>query len=70
MLKAFLYKFYLLNFNYPNQVYSIRISDIVILKYKNVLSIKKYNIKNRLKYFRIKQSSKKNIKQSRINIKY
>ena len=33
-------------------------------------SIEEYNIENRLKYFRIKQSSKKNIEESRINVKY
>ena len=42
----------------------------VILKYKNVSSIKEYNIGDRLKYSRIKQSSKKDIEESRINVKY
>ena len=32
-------------------------------------SIEEYNIENRLKYFRIKQSSKKNIEESRIIVK-
>ena len=42
----------------------------VVLKHKNVSSIKEYNIRDRLKYSRIKQSSKKNIEESRINVKY
>ena len=42
----------------------------VILKYKNVSSIEEYNIGDRLKYSRIKQSSKKDIEESRINVKY
>ena len=41
----------------------------VILKHKNVSSIEEYNIGDRLKYSRIKQSSKKNIEESRINVK-
>ena len=43
---------------------------IVILKHKNVSSIEEYNIGDRLKYSRIKQSSKKDIEESRINVKY
>ena len=43
---------------------------IVILKHKNVSSIKEYNTEDRLKYSRIKQSSKKNIEESRISTKY
>ena len=43
---------------------------IVILKHKNVSSIEEYNIEDRLKYSRIKQSSKKNIEESRISVKY
>ena len=42
----------------------------VILKHKNVSSIEEYNIGDRLKYSRIKQSSKKDIEESRINAKY
>ena len=42
----------------------------VILKHKNVSSIEEYNIGDRLKYSRIKQSSKKDIEESRINVKY
>ena len=42
----------------------------VVLKHKNVSSIEEYNIGDRLKYSRIKQSSKKNIEESRINVKY
>ena len=42
----------------------------VILKYKNILSIEEYNIEDILKYSRIKQSSKKNIKESKISAKY
>ena len=42
----------------------------VILKHKNISSIEEYNIKDRLKYSRIKQSSKKDIKESRISVKY
>ena len=42
----------------------------VILKYKNVSSIKEYNIGDRLKYSRIKQSSKKDTEESRISVKY
>ena len=42
----------------------------VILKYKNILSIEEYNIKDRLKYSRIKQSSKKDIKEFRISTRY
>ena len=42
----------------------------VVLKHKNVSSIEEYNIGDRLKYSRIKQSSKKDIEESRINIKY
>ena len=45
-------------------------SVIVILKHKNVSSIEEYNIGDRLKYSRIKQSSKKDIEESRINVKY
>ena len=44
--------------------------SIVILKHKNVSSIEEYNIGDRLKYSRIKQSSKKDIEESRINVKY
>ena len=43
---------------------------IVVLKHKNVSSIEEYNIGDRLKYSRIKQSSKKDIEESRINVKY
>ena len=43
---------------------------VVILKHKNVSSIEEYNIGDRLKYSRIKQSSKKDIEESRINVKY
>ena len=46
------------------------IVPIVVLKHKNVSSIEEYNIGDRLKYSRIKQSSKKNIEESRINVKY
>ena len=42
----------------------------IILKHKNVSSIEEYNIGDRLKYSRIKQSSKKDIEESRINVKY
>ena len=42
----------------------------VILKYKNILSIEEYNIKDILKYSRIKQNSKKDIKESKISVKY
>ena len=42
----------------------------VVLKHKNVSSIEEYNIGDRLKYSRIKQSSKKDIEESRINVKY
>ena len=42
----------------------------IVLKHKNVSSIKEYNIRDRLKYSRIKQSSKKNIEESRISVKY
>ena len=42
----------------------------VVLKHKNVSSIEEYNIGDRLKYSRIKQSSKKDIEESRISIKY
>ena len=42
----------------------------VILKHKNISSIEEYNIGDRLKYSRIKQSSKKDIEESRINVKY
>ena len=45
-------------------------SGSVILKHKNVSSIEEYNIGDRLKYSRIKQSSKKDIEESRINVKY
>ena len=48
----------------------IPISDGVVLKHKNVSSIEEYNIGDRLKYSRIKQSSKKDIEESRINVKY
>ena len=44
--------------------------DVVVLKHKNVSSIEEYNIGDRLKYSRIKQSSKKDIEESRINVKY
>ena len=44
--------------------------DGVVLKHKNVSSIEEYNIGDRLKYSRIKQSSKKDIEESRINVKY
>ena len=44
--------------------------DSIVLKHKNVSSIEEYNIGDRLKYSRIKQSSKKNIEESRINVKY
>ena len=43
---------------------------VVVLKHKNVSSIEEYNIGDRLKYSRIKQSSKKDIEESRINVKY
>ena len=43
---------------------------IVVLKHKNVSSIEEYNIGDRLKYSRIKQSSKKDIEESRIRVKY
>ena len=42
----------------------------VVLKHKNISSIEEYNIGDRLKYSRIKQSSKKDIEESRINVKY
>ena len=42
----------------------------VILKHKNILSIEEYNIRDRLKYSRIKQSSKKDTEESRISVKY
>ena len=42
----------------------------VILKHKNISSIEEYNIGDRLKYSRIKQSSKKDIEESRISVKY
>ena len=42
----------------------------VVLKHKNVSSIEEYNIGDRLKYSRIKQSSKKDIEESRISVKY
>ena len=42
----------------------------IILKHKNISSIEGYNIEDRLKYSRIKQSSKKDIEESRINVKY
>ena len=45
-------------------------ADGVVLKHKNVSSIEEYNIGDRLKYSRIKQSSKKDIEESRINVKY
>ena len=45
-------------------------NNTVILKHKNVLNIEKYNIRNRLKYFKIKQSSKKDIEESRISVNY
>ena len=44
--------------------------SVVVLKHKNVSSIEEYNIGDRLKYSRIKQSSKKDIEESRINVKY
>ena len=43
---------------------------VVVLKHKNVSSIEEYNIGDRLKYSRIKQSSKKDIEEFRINVKY
>ena len=46
------------------------VHHVVILKHKNVSSIEEYNIGDRLKYSRIKQSSKKDIEESRINVKY
>ena len=46
------------------------LGHIVVLKHKNVSSIEEYNIGDRLKYSRIKQSSKKDIEESRINVKY
>ena len=45
-------------------------ATVVVLKHKNVSSIEEYNIGDRLKYSRIKQSSKKDIEESRINVKY
>ena len=45
-------------------------ASAVVLKHKNVSSIEEYNIGDRLKYSRIKQSSKKDIEESRINVKY
>ena len=45
-------------------------TNVVVLKHKNVSSIEEYNIGDRLKYSRIKQSSKKDIEESRINVKY
>ena len=42
----------------------------VVLKHKNVSSIEEYNIGDRLKYSRIKQSSKKDTEESRISVKY
>ena len=44
--------------------------DTVVLKHKNVLSIKEYNIRDRLKYFRIKQSSKKDMEEFKISVNY
>ena len=49
---------------------SVYIDTGVVLKHKNVSSIEEYNIGDRLKYSRIKQSSKKDIEESRINVKY
>ena len=64
----------------PDQGYGIRVEPRpltqkedcsgVVLKHKNVSSIEEYNIGDRLKYSRIKQSSKKDIEESRINVKY
>ena len=53
-----------------NNKYQLITIHSVILKHKNVSSIEEYNIGDRLKYSRIKQSSKKDIEESRINVKY
>ena len=56
--------------HYTNNEYQLIIIHGVVLKHKNVSSIEEYNIGDRLKYSRIKQSSKKDIEESRINVKY
>ena len=48
----------------------IVLTPAVILKHSYISSIEEYNIGDRLKYSRIKQSSKKDIEESRINVKY